>query len=868
MTDSRQIRRAFLDYFAERDHEVVESAPLVPRHDPSLLFTNSGMVPFKEVFLGHEKRSPPRAVSSQKCVRAGGKHNDLENVGYTARHHTFFEMLGNFSFGDYFKEQAIDYCWEFLTGELHLDPARLWVSVYEEDEEAERIWRERIGVDAERILRLGAADNFWSMGDTGPCGPCSEVYYDHGPEVAGGLPGVDDDSDRYVEIWNLVFMQYQRDANGDLTPLPRPSVDTGMGLERITAVLQGVHDNYETDLFAPLLEAVRDRATHIEESSCRVIADHLRTGAFLVLEGVLPANEGRGYVLRRILRRALRHGHRQGMETPFLSSLLEPLGETLGDAYPELVTERERVAEAFDAEEERFARTLRSGLEVLEDRLGALQGSVIPGELAFLLYDTYGFPLDLTRDVARERGLSVDEADYRERMQEQRDQARQAMQFSVDYTQLSGLTQEGAFSGYERLEQEVSVVQLYREGRQVQDLAAGEMTDEEVAVAVLSETPFYAESGGQVGDTGWIRTAAGSFEVLDTRKHGQAHLHIGRVREGRISCGEVVAAQVDARRRQSVVLNHSATHLLHAALRRVLGEHVTQKGSLVSPDRLRFDFSHPQPVSAEELQTIESMVCEAIRANLEVEAGVMEYDQAIAQGALAFFGDKYGDEVRVLRMGDFSTELCGGTHVRRTGDIGMFLIVSEGGVATGVRRIEAVTGATAHAAVRDRQRTLEHTAALLQAPVQELPRKLERLLAQKKELEKALQQAQGTQAQQAGEELAQQAEEVCGVQVLAARLDADARTLRGVADRLREKLRSAVVVLGAVHDGKVVLVAGATKDQSERLPAGELVSAVATQVGGKGGGRADMAQGGGDRPEDLAQALETVPDWVRARLSA
>ena len=861
MSTGGEIRQAFLDYFAARGHAVVASSPLVPANDPSLLFTNAGMVQFKDAFLGRETREPPRAASAQRCVRAGGKHNDLENVGYTARHHTFFEMLGNFSFGDYFKEEAIAYCWEFLTGTLGLAPERLWVSVYEEDDEAARLWREGVGVDPRRLVRLGAAENFWAMGDTGPCGPCSEVYYDHGEGVPGGPPGEDPDSARYVEIWNLVFMQYRRDADGGLEPLPRPSVDTGMGLERIAAVLQGVHDNYATDLFAPLLGAVAARAGRAGAASGKVIADHLRAAGFLIMDGVLPANEGRGYVLRRIIRRALRHGSKLGLDGPFFHELVAPLVQVMGAAHPELAAAQERIEAALAAEEERFAQTLQTGLRVLDDGLARLRGRTVPGELAFLLHDTYGFPLDLTRDAARERGLEVDEADYARRMEEQRERAREAAQFAVDYAQLGDVAQDGRFSGHERLAQDTAVVALYRDGRSVQELAAGEE-----AVAVLAETPFYAEAGGQVGDTGRLAGPDGEFAVGDTQKHGRAHLHVGRLGRGRLRVGDAVAAEVDAARRQSVVLNHSATHLLHAALRRVLGEHVAQKGSLVAPDRLRFDFSHPRLVAPEELRRIEEMVNAAVRANWEVTAETMGYDEALAAGALAFFGDKYGDRVRVLRMGDFSTELCGGTHVRRTGDIGLFRIAGEAGVAAGVRRIEALTGATAHRQALEREAALERAAALLKAGPGELLEKLERLAARKQELEKELERLAGQRARQAGADLAEQAVEIDGVQVLGARLDADAKALRAALDRLKERLGSAAVVLGAARGGKVTLVAGVTPDQSGRLPAGELVGAVAARVGGRGGGRPEMAQGGGDRPEELDAALAAVPDWVRGRL--
>ncbi len=861
MTTGGEIRQAFLDYFAARGHAVVASSPLVPANDPSLLFTNAGMVQFKDAFLGREARDPPRAASAQRCVRAGGKHNDLENVGYTARHHTFFEMLGNFSFGDYFKEEAIAYCWEFLTDALALDPARLWVSVYEADDEAARLWRDGVGVDPKRLVRLGAAENFWAMGDTGPCGPCSEVYYDHGDGVPGGPPGADPDSARYVEIWNLVFMQHRRDAGGGLEPLPRPSVDTGMGLERIAAVLQGVPDNYATDLFAPLLGAVAARAGRGGGASAKVIADHLRAAGFLVMDGVLPANEGRGYVLRRIIRRALRHGSKLGLEAPFFHRLVAPLVEVMGAAHPELAAAQERIEAALAAEEERFAQTLQTGLRVLDDGLAQLRGKTVPGELAFRLHDTYGFPLDLTRDAARERGLEVDEADYERRMQEQRERAREAAQFAVDYAQLGDVAQDGRFSGYERLAQDTEVTALYRDGRSVQELAAGEE-----GVAVLAETPFYAESGGQVGDTGRLAGPDGEFEVGDTQKHGRAHLHVGRQRAGRLRVGDAAAAEVDAARRESVALNHSATHLLHAALRRVLGAHVAQKGSLVAPDRLRFDFSHPRPVAPEELRRIEEMVNAAVRANWEAAAETMGYDEAIAAGALAFFGDKYGDRVRVLRMGDFSTELCGGTHVRRTGDIGLFSIAGEAGVAAGVRRIEALTGAAAHRQALERQATLARAAELLKAGPDELLDKLERLAARRQELEKELERLAGRQAREAGADLAAQAVEIGGVRVLAARLDGDAKALRGALDRLKERLGSAAVVLGAARGGKVLLAAGVTPDQSARLPAGELVGMVAARVGGRGGGRAEMAQGGGDRPEELDAALAAVPDWVRDRL--
>ena len=861
---SDNIRQAFLDYFAGHDHPVVPSSSLVPANDPSLLFTNAGMVQFKDVFLGHETRMPPRAVSAQRCVRAGGKHNDLENVGYTARHHTFFEMLGNFSFGDYFKAEAIQYCWEFLTDTLALPPDRLWVSVYQDDREAARIWSKEIGVDSKRLVRLGEDENFWSMGDTGPCGPCSEVYYDHGEGIPGKPPGQGEDSDRFVEIWNLVFMQYRREADGSMEPLPSPSVDTGMGLERIAAVMQGVHDNYQTDLFTPLRQAVSEMSGAVEDrksASLNVIADHIRTSGFLIMDGMLPSNEGRGYVLRRVIRRALRHGNKIGLTEPFFHRLVGPLVHVMGEAHPDLVEACDRIEETLLQEEERFAQTLQTGLKVLDEGLAKLKDSTIPGELAFLLYDTYGFPIDLTQDIARERDLTVDVEDYERRMDEQRDRARDTAQFSVDYSQLQDVAQDSRFSGYERVAQDSSVAALYVDGRSVQEVEIG--TD---AVAVLEETPFYAESGGQVGDTGWLCGADSRFEVCDTQKHGRAHLHLGRLRGGSLKVGDSVTAEVDAERRQSVVLNHSATHLMHAALRKVLGTHVMQKGSLVAPDRLRFDFSHPQPVTTEELHQIEEMVNAAIRRNYEAEPTVMPFREAMDAGALAFFGDKYGEEVRVLRMGDFSMELCGGTHVSRTGDIGFFCIVSESGIASGVRRIEALTGAVAHRWVWEQKELLHDTAGLIRAVPDNFREKLERLVDQNQALEKELEQIKSRQAHQAGGDLVQQAVEIDGIKVLGAQVDADIKSMRSMLDQLKDRLGSAVVVLASVQGEKVTLVAGVTPDQTERIKAGDLVNSVALRVGGKGGGRPDMAQAGGNRPQALGEALESIPQWVREKL--
>ena len=858
---SHEIRQGFLDYFARHDHPVVPSSSLIPGNDPSLLFTNAGMVQFKDVFLGHESRTPPRAASAQRCVRAGGKHNDLENVGYTARHHTFFEMLGNFSFGDYFKEQAIQYCWEFLTDDLALSPERLWVSVYEGDAEAEQIWREKIGVRPQRLVRLGAEENFWSMGDTGPCGPCSEVYYDHGEAIPGKPPGQGEDSDRFVEIWNLVFMQYRREADGSMEPLPSPSVDTGMGLERIAAVMQGVSDNYRTDLFAPLLQAATRLAPDPHPASLNVIADHIRTSGFLILDGMLPSNEGRGYVLRRIIRRALRHGNRMGLTKPFFHRLVKPLVEAMGEAYPALAEAQDSIEQVLLQEEERFAQTLQAGLRVLDDGLAQLKGDTIPGELAFLLYDTYGFPLDLTKDIARERGLAVDDEGYERRMDEQRDRARDTAQFSVDYSQLKNVVQDSGFSGYERVAQDSSVVAIYEDGRDVQALATG--AD---AVVVVAETPFYAESGGQVGDTGWLHGADGRFEVRDTQKQGRTHLHLGRLREGSLRVGDTVTAAVDAERRQSVMLNHSATHLMHAALRETLGEHVTQKGSLVAPDRLRFDFSHPRPVAVEELHRIEEMVNAVVRSNYKVESRIMPFQEALGEGALAFFGDKYGDEVRVLKMGDFSMELCGGTHVARTGDIGLFCIVGESGIASGVRRIEALTGATAYRWVWEQKELLRRTAGLIRATPDDFQEKLERLVDRCQSLDKELERLKSRQAHQVSGDLARQATEIAGVKVLGAQVDADVKSMRGMLDQLKEKLGSAVIVLASIKDEKVTLIAGVTADQTDRIKAGDLVNSVAVQVGGHGGGRSDMAQAGGNHPQGLGVALESVPQWVRERL--
>jgi alanyl-tRNA synthetase len=865
---SAELRSAFLEFFRERGHTIVPSSPLVPANDPTLLFTNAGMVQFKDVFLGKDRRSYVRAASSQRCVRAGGKHNDLENVGYTARHHTFFEMLGNFSFGDYFKREAIAYAWEFITRTLGIPADRLWVTVYKEDDEAARIWIEEIGVAPDRLSRLGEKSNFWAMGDTGPCGPCSEIFYDHGPAVPGGPPGTpDEDGDRYVEIWNLVFMQFDRAADGTLTPLPRPSVDTGMGLERIAAVMQGVHSNYDIDLFRNLISAAADvtRQKDVTSPSLRVIADHIRACTFLILDGVLPSNEGRGYVLRRIIRRAIRHGYKLGQGAPFFHRLVQVLADQMGGAYPELVAGADLAARVLRQEEERFAETLATGMALLESSLGGLADRRIPGELAFRLYDTYGFPLDLTADVARERGFTVDQAGFEAAMEAQRERARAASRFGVDLRGGVTLDARTTFCGYESLEEVGVVTALFRDGAPVESLAAGESGQ-----VVLDRTPFYAESGGQVGDVGVLEGEHARFRVSDTRKLGAAHGHVGTLEQGSLRVGDRVTARVDAETRQATRLNHSATHLLHAALRKVLGPHVTQKGSLVAPDRLRFDFSHFQPVTAEELERVERMVNAEIRRNAPAETRLMKYDEAVAAGAMALFGEKYDDVVRVLSLGDFSTELCGGTHVGRAGDIGLFRIVSESGVAAGVRRIEAVTGEEAldHAAAAEA--ALRNVAGLVRGTPADVEDKVRQLLERTRKLERELAAARARLASGQGTDLAAQAADVAGLKVVAARLDgADAQALRQAVDSLKEKLGAAVIVLGApTDDGKVVLVAGVTPNATARVKAGELVGHVAAQVGGKGGGRPDFAQAGGTDPAKLDEALAGVAAWVRGKIGA
>ena len=868
---SSELRQAFLAFFSERGHEVVASSPLVPGNDPTLLFTNAGMVQFKDVFLGDDKRRYNRATSSQRCVRAGGKHNDLENVGYTARHHTFFEMLGNFSFGDYFKEDAIKFAWEFLTKDLGLPEEKLWVTVYEDDDEAMDIWLKTMKVSRERFSRLGAKNNFWAMGDTGPCGPCSEIFYDHGPDVPGGPPGsADEDGDRFVEIWNLVFMQSDRSEDGELTPLPKPSVDTGMGLERLAAVMQGVHSNYDIDLFANLNSAAASilGVKNDGSSSMNVIADHIRACSFLIVDGVLPGNEGRGYVLRRIIRRAIRHGKKLGVNGTFFHKLVTPLCDEMGNAYPELVKAKSHVEKVLKTEEQRFAETLDLGMEILESAISDLDGNRLPGDIVFKLYDTYGFPVDLTADIARERGLTVDQSGFEDHMEAQRVRARGASKFKakvpIGSLPLAGRGPEVAtgFTGYESTKGKSKVALLFTDGVEVDMVKAGEE-----AALILLETPFYAESGGQVGDTGVIDTDGGLFVVSDTQKSCDTTVHFGKVKSGSVSVGGNVEARVDGARRAAILLNHSATHLMHAALRKVLGDHVSQKGSLVAPDRLRFDFSHYEAVSADELKEVEDLVNEQIRSNVAAETSLMQYDDAVSSGAMALFGEKYDDEVRVLRFGNFSVELCGGTHVTRAGDIGLFKITSESGVASGVRRIEAVTGQGALQWVDDNQRLLNEVSAMLRSTSSQAPAKVGQLLKRTKALEKEL--AATKQKLLTGDSSATDGVvEIGGVKVLAARIDgADAKTLRDAVDRYKDKLKTAVVVLGSVDDGKVHLAAGVTRNTTDRIRAGDVIQPVAEQVGGRGGGRPDFAQAGGSDPDSLDKALASVSGWVSEHLT-
>ncbi len=867
MTSTTDIRTAFLDYFRDKDHEIVPSSPLVPANDPTLLFTNAGMVQFKDVFLGLEERPYKRAATSQRCVRAGGKHNDLENVGYTARHHTFFEMLGNFSFGDYFKREAIAYAWELLTGVLEVPASRLWITVYEDDDEAADIWLKEIGIDKDRFSRCGEKENFWSMGDTGPCGPCSEIFYDHGEGIDGGPPGSSDhEGDRYVEIWNLVFTQYNRTADGKLNPIPHPSVDTGMGLERLAAVMQGVHNNYEIDIFKDLIKSITELANNDEPdpTSSRVIADHIRSCAFLIADGVTPSNEGRGYVLRRIIRRAIRHGSKLGINDPFFHKLVKPLDKLMGNAFPELSDAKKHVTKILKQEEVRFAETLEQGLKHLEVTITNMSGKVIPGDEVFRLYDTYGFPVDLTADIARERGLTLDMQGFDKAMAKQRERARAASKFTIDMSSLPDTDLSTSFSGYELLEQKSKIITLYQDGRTVNELTEGNSGG-----IILESTPFYAESGGQIGDQGRLSGDDVLFDVIDTQKQGKAYVHIGEVKKGTLKPGQTITACVDQHRRINTVRNHSATHLLRAALRKVLGEHVVQKGSLVAPDRLRFDFSHPEPVSSEELQKIEWLVNSKILKNMETSIQVMPLDEAMKSGAMSLFGEKYEDSVRVLKIGgDFSVELCGGTHVTHAGDIGFMKIISETGTAAGIRRIEAVSGEGALLWVEENQRKLSYLAQLLKADRDNLEGKLGQHLERTRKLEKEVEQLKGRLASSAGNDMVSEALNIEGVKVIARTLDgADPKILRETVDQLKNKLGTAALVLASVNDSKVSLVAGVTKDKTDCIKAGELVNFVAQQVGGKGGGRADMAQAGGNDPSNLEAALASVPEWIRQHLA-
>lgn len=863
---SAEIRDAYLKFFESKGHTIVPSSSLIPGNDPTLLFTNAGMVQFKDVFLGGDKRSYTRAASSQRCVRAGGKHNDLENVGYTARHHTFFEMLGNFSFGDYFKRDAIQFAWEFLTEVLKLPKERLWVTAHISDDEAADIWVKEIGVSPDRISRLDA-DNFWQMGDTGPCGPCTEIFYDHGEDIPGGPPGSENDHlDRYIEVWNVVFMQYERQTDGTLIPLPKPSVDTGMGLERIAAVMQHVHNNYDIDLFQHLLRAAAQATgtQDMENKSLRVIADHIRSCSFLISDGVLPSNEGRGYVLRRIIRRAIRHGNQLGQKQPFFHKLVAALAEVMGDAYPELVKNRAHIERILLQEEEQFEKTLDKGMAVLEDALAKLNGSEIPGEVVFTLYDTYGFPLDLTNDIARERGLTIDMPGYDKAMEAQRARARAAGAFKVDYTAAGLDVAATEFIGYSSLAEQGVILALLKGGAAVDHLSEGDD-----GVVVLDRTPFYGESGGQVGDSGYIESGSSRAEVRDCQKQGDSHLHIVHVLQGTLRVGDTIKAKVDENVRQATALNHSATHLLHAALRKILGEHVTQKGSLVDSERLRFDFSHFEAVKPEQLKAIEILVNDQIRANSAVTTDHCDMDEAKAKGAMALFGEKYGDRVRVLTMGEgFSVELCGGTHVSRTGDIGLMRIISESGVAAGVRRIEAVTGAKALALFDNLDQLVESATRTLKTNRDSLIEKIEQLANQNRKLEKDLAQMKTRLATSGGGDVLSQARDIEGVKVLALNLDgADSKSLRDTVDQFKNKLGKAVVLLATVEeDNKVALVAGVTQNLTDKIKAGDLMRHVAEQIGGKGGGRPDMAQGGGNDVAALESALASVASWVEQQL--
>ena len=853
-----EIRRAFLAFFESKGHQIVESSSLVPANDPTLLFTNAGMNQFKDCFLGSEKRNYTRATTAQRCVRAGGKHNDLENVGFTARHHTFFEMLGNFSFGDYFKQDAIKYAWEFLTERLELPADRLLVTIYETDDEAFEIWNKEMGIPADRIVRIGdnkgapyASDNFWQMGDTGPCGPCTEIFYDHGEHIWGGRPGTpEEDGDRFIEIWNNVFMQFNRQADGTMEPLPKPSVDTGMGIERIAAIMQGVHSNYEIDIFQTLIKETAKVVGYddLSNQSLRVVADHIRSCSYLIVDGVMPSNEGRGYVLRRIIRRAVRHGNKLGAKGSYFYKLVGPLAEIMGTAGEELKKQQALVEKVLKIEEENFVRTLERGMVILNDALDNLEGTVLDGETVFKLYDTYGFPADLTNDVARERELTIDEDGFEKAMEEQRQRAREAGQFGTDYNAVIKVESETVFHGYDSTEAKATVLEIFREGEAVETLSAGDD-----AILILDATPFYAESGGQSGDAGIITVEAGKFVVTDTQKVGNAIGHHGKLVEGVLSTADSAMAQVDEERRTAITLNHSATHLLHAALREVLGEHVTQKGSLVKAEGLRFDFSNLEGVKAEELRKVERIVNQQVRLNHEIETNLMDIDAAKDKGAMALFGEKYDDEVRVLSMGEFSTELCGGIHASSTGDIGLFKITSESGIAAGIRRIEAVTGEAALDAIEAQQKSAD--------------KKLNEAASKAKQLEKEIQQLKDKLASQEGASLINQVQDIAGTKVLIAQLDgAESKALRGMVDELKNQIGSCVIMLGNVNDGKVGLIAGVTKDLIGQVKAGELVNMVAQQVGGKGGGRPDMAQAGGTDANALPAALASVEAWLTERL--
>lgn len=863
MITTNQIRKRFVEFFMRQGHTQVPSSSLVPYDDPTLLFVNAGMVQFKDTFLGLEKRPYSRATSVQRCVRAGGKHNDLDNVGYTARHHTFFEMLGNFSFGDYFKREAISFAWTFLTEELALPKEKLWVTVFEEDHEAESIWLNDIGVDPNRFSRIGAKDNFWAMGDTGPCGPCTEIFYDHGESIAGGPPGTpDEDGDRFIEIWNLVFMQFNRKQDGTLEPLPKPSVDTGMGIERLAAVLQGVHDNYHIDLFQSLIQymAKLAGATDLENRALRVIADHIRSCAFLITDGVRPSNEGRGYVLRRIMRRAIRYGHKLGLKEPFFYKMVKPLVKEMGEAYPELAAAENDVTTVILKEEEQFAKTLDQGMQILESAISDVTDAIIAGEVAFKLYDTYGFPVDLTADIARERALSVDMQGFEKCMAAQKERARSASQFKVDYHQLSQATGSSEFIGYEHCFETTEVDSIHVDGRPVQSIQAGEK-----GVVLLPITPFYAESGGQVGDQGILAFSDGQFVVEDTQKQGNLVLHIGYVKTGQLTVGMLVEAQVDLPKRLATARNHSATHLLHAALKKVLGEHVEQKGSLVAPDRLRFDFSHDAPLTSHQWLKIERLVNEEILENHKVITEMMSLEQAKTCGAVALFGEKYDENVRVLTMGPTSCELCGGTHVRRTGDIGLFKIILETGVSAGVRRVEAVTGKVAIELMQRNEQLIKGLSQTLKAPPEQLSDKLQQTFVKFKTLEKQLEQLQDQLSAYSSRELVNNAATINGIKVLVKKLtDIEPKSLKKLVDQLKEQLQSGVIVLGLEYENKAHLIVGVTKDLTGRFHAGKLVSQLAELIGGKGGGRADMAQAGGSEPQNLKQVLEAVPDLIKA----